>query len=336
MTISQTRTRRSVLKASVACMLMAFVMTLGAAAPIHAKTTIQAKTMQAPGSRVSLDLPENFKSSPLFAGFMEIISSAAIIMLELPPEAYDKVKAGFTPEALGAKDITNVKIGKLERSDDHVYVTGEQKHPRAVFEKHILVLKDDKNTAVLTFNVPKGSITNGSIKRDDVVKALTSAKLEAEAAPSRDLFKLGYLGPFEQTGAPTGTSRIFAETADKGPKATRNIMVIAPSLNRLPIKSIKEFSQYAIENLKGSETLAVQSTKDLRIDNMAGHQITATATRGDEKTPVIIRQLILLPAPGGYFRMLTITKAADEARLAPEIDKIFASFKATDISRDVE
>ena len=291
--------------------------------------TAHAKTMQAPGSRISLDLPENFKPSPSFAGFMEILSSAAIIILEMPTEAYDQVTAGFTPEALGKKSITNVKAAQLKRDDTHFYITGEQSHPRAVFEKHILVLKDAKNTAVLTFNIPKDSFADGSIKREDVIKALTSARLEPKAAPSRDLFTLSYLGPFEQTGAPTGTSRIYTEAADKSPKAIRNIMVIAPSLNQLPIGNITEFSNYAIENLQGAEGLSVQAEKPIEIDSMAGHLITANATRGEANTPVVIRQLILVPAPGGYYRLLTITKAADEARMAPEIDKIFASFKAT-------
>ncbi len=287
-----------------------------------------AKTMQAPGSRVSMDLPDKFKASPLFAGFMEIISSAAVITLELPADAYDKVVAGFTVEALGKKDISNVKMGKLQRADTHFYVTGEQKHPRAVFEKFILVLRDEKNTAVVTFNVPKGSLANASIKRADVIKALTTAKLEAKAAPSKDLFKLGHLGPFKLTGQPTGTSRIYVVEGDSGPQDARNIMAIAPSLNRLPIRSIREFSQYAMQSLKNNKDLAVTGTKDLRIDNMAGHQITATAKRGAAGTPVVIRQLILLPAAGGYFRLLAVNKATDEQRLAPEVDKVFASFKA--------
>lgn len=292
-------------------------------------TPADAKTMQAPGSRISMDLPDNFKASPLFAGFMEVISSAAVITLELPPEAYDKVVAGFTAEALAKKGIVDVKVGKLDRADTHVYVTGEQKHPRAVFRKFILVMRDAKNTAVLTFNVPQGSLINASIKQADVIKALTSAKLEAKAAPTNDLFKLGYLGPFELTGKPTGTSRIYVTKGDTGPKETRNVMAISPSLNRLPVRDVKDFAQYALKSLNKNKDLTVTATKDVEIDGMSGHQIVASAKRGAANTPVVVRQLVLLPPKGGYYRLVTINKAADEARLAPEIEKVFASFKAT-------
>ncbi len=288
-----------------------------------------AKVMQAPGSRVSMDLPDNFKNSPMFAGFMEIISSAAVLVLEMPPEAYDKAVPGFTAEALGSKGITNVKVGSLKRSDKYYFVTGEQKHPRALFEKFILVIRDAKNTAVITFNVPKGSLANGSIKRENVIKALSTAKFEAKAAPSKDLFKFSYLGPFELSGKVTGTSRIFTVKGDAAPKATRNILVVGPSLNRLPVGNLQEFSQFALKSLKNIKGPAIKDAKDVRIDDMKGYQITATGKRGATDLPVVVRQLILLPAKGGYFRLLSVTKAADEFHDKPENEKVFASFEAT-------
>lgn len=315
------RGRRSVV---VAVVLLALAIAGGTALPAG------AKVMQAPGSRVSVDLPDAFKASPVFAGFMELISSAAVIVREVPAAAYDKVVAGLSPEVLAKKGIMDAKVGQLKRTDEHFYVKGEQAHPRAVFEKFILVLRDARNTAVITVNVPKGSFVNGSIQRSDVIKALTSAKLEAKAAPSRDLFKLAYLGPFKLFGQPTGTSRSYAMTDDSGPKDARNVLVVSPSLNRLPIKSLRDFSQYALQSLKKQKGLAVTANKDMQIDGMAGYLVTATAKRGASQTPVVIRQLILQPAAGGYYRLLAVTKAADEARLAPEIERVFASFKAVD------
>ena len=304
---------------------------LAVASIAASSTDAAAVRMQAPGSRVSMDLPEKFKSSPLFAGFMEVISSAAVITRELPADAHEKVVAGFSAEALGKKGITGVKVGKLERTGSYFYVTGEQKHSRALFAKSILVIRDDKNTAVITFNVPKGAFASGALKREQVITALTSVRLEAAAAPSRDLFKLGYLGPFSLTGQPTGTSRIYTIKDDKGPKDARDIMMISPSINRLPVRDIGEFSKYALTSLTKNQGLKIQSTKDVRIDGMVGQQITATAKRGAGKTPVLIRQIILLPKNGGYFRLLAISRAAEETRLGAEIEKVFGSFKAVSV-----
>jgi hypothetical protein len=290
-----------------------------------------AKVMQAPGSRVSIDLPKNFKAAAMFAGFMEIISSAAVITRELPPEAYGRIAAGFSVEALTKKGLKDVKSMQLQRPDEHKFVSAIQKHPRADYEKFILVIKDAKNTAVITFNVPKFALKEGQIRRATVIKALTSAKLEPKAAPSRDLFKLGYIGPYSPAGTPTGTSRIYVEKGDKSPKGTRNVIVIAPSFNRLPVTNVQEFAQYAIKHLKTIKIIKTEAAKDQQIDGMPGHKIKVTATRGAAKTPVVVQQLMLAPKTGGYYRLLAITRAADAQRLGPEIDKVFASFKATEI-----
>ena len=294
-----------------------------------------ANGVQAPGSRVSIALSDKFKPSPLFAGFMDIISSATVVMLEMPPEAYEEVIAGFTAEGLAKKGVMDVKRSKLNRSDEYFFITGDQKFRRGLLEKLILVIRDARNTAVITFNVPRLSYEDGTIKRKDVLAALSTAKLQPKAAPSRDLFTLGYTGPFKLQGSPTGTSRMFSLADDEGPKDTRNILMVAPSLNRLPIRSIKEFSNYALENLNTIKDLKVISSKDHRIDSMSGYEIVAKGKRGASKAEVIVRQLMLLPAAGGYFRMLAVTRATDEPRLAAEIDKIFASFKVTGAGREL-
>lgn len=315
-------------RALLAAMVAAATVVLAVASPVS------AKVMQAPGSRVSMDLPEAFKPSHVFAGFMDIISSAAVVVLEMPPEAYGQVTAGFTAEALAKKGVMNVKRSKLGRAGDYFFVTGQQKFRRGLLDKFILVLKDDRNTAVINFNVPQLSYEDASIKRADILAALKSAKLEAEAAPSRDLFKLTYTGPFELTGSPTGTSRTFALAGNKDPKDTRTLIVVAPSLNRLPIRDIKEFSEYALNNLATIKDREIITTRQHRIDGMAGYEIIAKGRRGNKQTDVVVRQLMLLPAAGGYFRMLAVIKAEDAERLEPEIDKIFAGFRLTGAGRE--
>ena len=287
--------------------------------------------MQAPGSRISIDLSDSFKSAAMFAGFIEILSSAAVVVRELPSEDYEGVAAGFSAKALAKKGLTNVKTVSLQRPDEHLALTAIQKHTRAVYERFILVFKNTKHTAIVTFNVPQSAFAEGQIKRAYVLKALASAKLAPKAAPSRDLFKLGYKGPYSLAGAPTGTSRTYIEKGDKSPNATRNTIVIAPSLNRLPIKNIQEFARYAIKQLKTIRIIKTEENKDLQIGDIPGHEIKVAATRGPLKTPVIVQQIMLAPKTGGYYRLLAITKQADAHRLEPEIDKMFASFKATEV-----
>jgi len=287
-----------------------------------------AKVMQAPGSSVSIDLPDRFKPAAMFAGFIEIHSSAAVVVQEFPASDYSRVAAGFSAKALAAKGLTDIKELPLKRTGEYVSLSATMKHPRATYERFMLVFKNAKNTAVVTFNVPQTALAEGHVLRTNVIKALASAKLEAKAAPSRDLFSLGYIGPYRPTGQPTGTSRTYTDANDKSPKGTRNIIVIAPSLNRLPINNLKEFSEYAIKQLKTIKDAKTERTKELPIDGMSGYEIKVSGKRAPSNTPVVVQQLMLSPKSGGYYRLLAITKQSDAKRLAPDIDKIFASFKA--------
>ena len=309
---------------TIGSMLLVLLITTG-----HS-TAARIERMQAPASRISLELPDDFKPSPLFSGFIDLFSSTAVMIHQLPADEYDRVSASFAAANLAEKGITNVTKLELKRSDKYTFIIGEQKYPTITFEKFILAIKDDKNTAVITFNVPVDAYKEGSLKREAVIRALTSAKLEASVAPGKDFFKLDYTGPFELADRPSGTSRIYYEKGDTNSEATRNLIVIGPSLNRLPIRNINEFSEYAINSLKSVKGLQVNSARDLRVHGMAGHQITGTGMRGAKQIAVTIRQLILLPAEGGYYRLLSVTRTADDARLAPEIEKIFASFKTAD------
>ena len=55
-------------------------------------SSVQARIIQAPNSRVSLDLPESFKPAARYAGFEHAASGASIVILEqLPLNATGKV-----------------------------------------------------------------------------------------------------------------------------------------------------------------------------------------------------------------------------------------------------
>src|SRR5262245_17868816 len=114
----------------------------------------QAEPMQAPKSRVVLDLPEGYQASDLFSGFVNEETGASFVIMELPAKAYGSLAKGFSAEALGKKGITEVESGQLERTGDHIYMTGKQGSPAGPFAKHIMIFHDAQTTAMITGNIP--------------------------------------------------------------------------------------------------------------------------------------------------------------------------------------
>ncbi len=291
-----------------------------------AAATVAAAPRQAPGSRVSLELPDNFQTSKVFMGYIEFISSIAAVIQERPAAEHARIKGRLTAPILAKNGITDVVEGKLARDDDYLFITAKQSHARGRFDKFMLLIRDERSSALITFNVPKGAFAEGAVSREDVIRALTSARLETAAAPFNDPFKFTYLGRFATSPRISGSTRLFTEAGDDAPMGTRNLLIVVPSLNRYPVDDIAALSKASLEGLRDIRDVKIVSDREVQIDAMNGRKTTATALRGSETLPIMLRQLILLPPEGGYFRVLAITRAADEARLAPEIARIFAGF----------
>src|SRR3712207_4580771 len=86
-----------------------------------------------PGSRIGLVPPKNMKLARGVAGFQDLASGSAIVTMEMPPEAFSSISAGFTDEGLKAQGFTaksrdSVKLGNREAT----LVSGEQTDRKSV------------------------------------------------------------------------------------------------------------------------------------------------------------------------------------------------------------
>ena len=302
-----------------------------AASCLLAGADAMAKPQKAPGSRVSIEIPEYFEVSKLFNGFMNTYTGSTIIIVEVPGEAYSEMAAGFTVEALAKKGITKVTKSKLDRKDEHVFFTAEQETTRGAYYKYILLIRNKQHAALITANMPRASITSGLFDTKKILASLTTAKLEAEAAPSNDPFKLGYLGPFKEAGKLRASAKLYTESGSVMPAKkgeVRNAVIVAPSINQINVPDITAFAKRAWGSLPGYDNLKVNTEKPITIAGLKGYFIEGDATRKspDAVVPVFIRQILLERKGGGYFRLMTIGKTAERAKLAPEFDKIVASF----------
>ena len=304
-----------------------------ALAALLSATPLAAKPMKAPGSRVAIELPHRYEVSKLFSGFILRAARISIVLFELPATAYEDLAKGLTQAGLATKGIKNVKSGKLERTDKHVYLTGVQDHASGPITKHILLIRNATHAALITANVPKASIDGGLVRKDHVIKALATAAIETSAAPSDDPFKLGYLGRFKEAGQLRASAKLYTEDGNVIPPkkgAVRNALIVAPSINQLPVPDVKAYARRAWSGLRGYDDLSIGDEKKMTAGGLEGYRITGQATRKtpDGSVPVFLTQVFLKRTGGGYFRIVLIGRQSDQANLKPEFDKIVGSFKA--------
>jgi hypothetical protein len=299
---------------------------------ITAPQALAAQAQKAPGSRVAIMLPRDYEVSTLFQGFMSPASRTSIVLFEVPAEAYDGMAKGLTKEGLAKKQITDVAPGKLNRADAHVYLTGVQAHPTGPVFKYVLLIRNETHAALITANVPKSSVDEGLVARDVLVQALESAVLEAEAAPSNDPFVLAYLGPFKEAANLAASAKLYTEDGHVMPAKTgdvRNAVIVAPSINRLPVTDPAAYAKRAWAGLQGYDQLAITSEAPVSVDGLEGYRINGKGNRTTSQgsVPVFVHQVFLRRKEGGHFRLIMTGRMADEARLLPELEKIVAGFK---------
>ena len=298
-----------------------------------------AEAVKVPGSRVLIAVPAGFEVSRLFSGFLHPNARASIVIAELPTDRFDEIVAGMSDAALARKGIRDVARSKLERGDEHHFMTGTQSARGMEVDKFILLIKDEKGMGLVTANVPKSAITDGDLTREAVLAALASATLTDETAPIIKQFTLPDLGPFKEAGKIMGSAVLYSLDGVLAPKEkgkTRSVLIIAPSIDRMDISNIdlKAFSQRALESLGGYEQMAPTSASDVTVDAMKGSRQAATAVAADSKTPVTLDQMILVRRNGGYFRLLAILREDEAGALTGDVERIFTGFKALDGAAD--
>ncbi|MGE0765957.1 MAG: hypothetical protein AB7L90_05800 [Hyphomicrobiaceae bacterium] len=288
-----------------------------------------ARVQQAPASRVAIDLPEGYRPARLFSGFVNPSAGVSIVILEMPSAAYEQLASGLTPEALAAKGITNIAAGKLPRAEPYIFMSGEQMSAQGPVAKFFVAFRNKHVTALITANVQKTSLDAGTTRVADVEHMLASATIAAAEAPARDVFQLGYLGPFRTAGKILGTSRAYTldgkfEPAKAGAK--RPLLLVAPSLDLRPVDDPDAQAEALFAGLPGLKDTKIVDRRRIMIAGLPAVEMAGTATDTDEGD-VSLYQILVLPPTGGYYRLLGQVPAEQAPALMPELEKIARSFR---------
>jgi hypothetical protein len=305
-------------RAVIAC--LALMLVVAAAA---------ARSTQAPNSRVTLDLPAGFTPASRYAGFEHTASGASFVILEAPAHAYEQMAAGFTPEGLATRGVTNAVKGQLTRVGEHVYMRAEQATPLGLFDKLFVVFRASDITVLVTASVPRSAVQKKSIDLAAIESALASARV-VEARLDRPLFTLGYTGPLKSAGAIMGSGLLF--TRDGKMEAPQQpgpptLFILAPSLDRRQILDIGPFAERALTTVPGVGTLQVTAAQSVEIAGLAGIRHEAKGASDPDGTPVRVMQIVLAGKDGGYVRMIGIAPDAEASQFMPEFVKMAASLK---------
>jgi hypothetical protein len=279
-----------------------------------------------PGSRIGLVPPANMKLARGVAGFQDPASGTAIITMEMPPEAFASISAGFTDEGLKAQGFTpksrdRVKLGNNEAT----LVSGEQTEGGRASQKAILLTADGTLTALVIAQLP----ANASKESMEQVKAaLKTVALRAPLTIEQQVaalpFKLGDTAGFRPVRAMSGNALLMTE----GPKdavreAEQPVMIIAQSFAGAPT-SPEQRDAFARQALAANAMLkdgVFERSQGFRLGGAEWHEIVAKGKDGVSDQPVIVLQSIRFSGDG-YVRMLGIAREDKRDDVMPRFRRV--------------
>lgn len=260
--------------------------------------------------------PPGMSLSKSFAGF-EHKSGASIILVEMPPEAWDQINGRFTPEALAATGF-KVRGGReslpVAGGEGFVF-RGAQAANGLTYTKWVAVVRGAPGTGLVTVQVPENA--GKQVPGAAVEAALRSIAFRGKASLADQVAALPYtvgdLAGYRPMGVFAGNGLILTEgPKDVDPEREQPVIVVAPSLGQAPVPEGGEvaFARRLLTAQKDFADTAV--TDEARTTRGGAVVVRLRGTGTDTKTgrPLGMRQTMVFEG-GRYLRVIGF---ADPAR----------------------
>jgi hypothetical protein len=300
--------------------LAAFAMTL-AAAPARA-----ADPVFPPNSRVGLAPPPGFVTSTKFPGFENSEAKAAIVVVELPAEAFPEVEKGFSDETLKARGVTVESREEIPLATGRgILVIGQQTVANQKRREMVFAANLTSVAAIISFQVPDES--RGAISDATVRDALKTAVARASVPDAEKLsvlpYKIRELAGFRVVrGAGDGSALLTDGPEDIVAAVAQPFVLIGITPGEAPKPEDRDtFARRAFSSLPGIKEVKIVRAEPLRINNLQGFEILAEAKDASSNTDITAVQWLRF-GPGGYLTMFAIARRDVWAGLFPRLRAI--------------
>jgi hypothetical protein len=264
------------------------------------------------GLRIGLVPPPGLVASTTFQGFEDREHSVAMILTEMPPDAYGAMEQTFTVDALKAKGIEAEQRQDVTLKDGRGFiVVARQQAGGAIVRKWLLIAGTSMLTAVITLQVPEAA---AAAYPDEACRtSLESFVVRAKVPPTEQLALLPYelrdQAGFRIVRALADGSALLTDGAnDTITAADQPYMLIAIPPVQAPQPEEREgFARRLLAATPGVKEIRIVRSEALRIGGQPGHQIIAEAKDDPSATPVTMVQWLRF-GPGRFLHIFGLAR----------------------------
>ncbi|MBX3538113.1 MAG: hypothetical protein KF735_10765 [Chelatococcus sp.] len=307
--------RQSVVTVLLAFVLAAFASTVRAADPVFPT-----------GLNIGLVPPGEMREAKNFLGFEDEASGSAILMTELPTDAYSRVVEGLKVGEMEKQGLSGIK-----REDwtlvgaKAVFVSARQQAGAHVINKWVVVASSPLGTAVVTVQVPEST---SSTYNDEIVRAALKSLVFRKPPPMEEQiaalpFSLGKQAGFRVSRVLAGTGLLMTE----GPKdsikgAEQPIVIVASGDGAIPGTLDQDrFARQAFGGLASIVAPEIKTARNLTLQNVPWHEITAVAQDSETKDKVFVMQAIRFDTTR-YIRLIAMSRERDQKKMLARFETI--------------
>jgi hypothetical protein len=263
-------------------------------------------------SRVGLVPPAGFAPSAKFPGFENPELNAAILIVELPAEAFAELEKGFTNEALKARGMTVAAREALTIADGRgVFVAGPQESGGQKRYEAVMIATASGITTVVSVQMLEA--THATLTDAMLRESLKTLAVRKEVPDAERLsvlpYKLGNLAGFRIIRSGRDGAAILTEGPNDAVEAvTQPFMIIGIAPGQAPKPEERDtFARRIFSTAPGIKDVKIIRAEPLRMGRANGYEIVAEAK--DLKSDVDVTTVQWLRfGSSGYMQMLGIAR----------------------------
>jgi hypothetical protein len=277
-------------------------------------------------SRIGLVPPPGFTPSTKFSGFENAQASAAILLAELPAEAYADIEKGFTDEALKARGMTVQSRQPLTFKDGRGFViAGPIEAGGAKRHDTLMVANLTGLTTVVSVQMIEAS---RATLTDDVLRAaLQTLAVRKEVPPSERLavlpYKIGDLAGFRIVrSSQNGVAILTDGPSDEVAAVEQSFMLTAVVPGEAPKAEDRDtFARRVFSTAPGIKDIRITRAEPLRIGQAQGFEIVAEAKDAQSGTDVNTVQWLRF-GQTGHLQIFAIARRTAWSSVFPRLRAI--------------
>jgi hypothetical protein len=264
------------------------------------------------GLRVGIVPPPGLVASTTFQGFEDREHSVAMILTEMPADAYPAMEQAFTIDTLKAKGIDAERREEVSLKEGHGFVVvARQQAGDTTVRKWALIAGTSTLTAIVTLQIPEAA---AAAYPDEACRAsLASFVVRAKVPPSEQLALLPY-ELRDQAGF-----RIVRALADgsalltDGPNDTISaadqpyVLIAIPPVGVPQPEEREGFARRLMAATPGVKEIHLVRSEPMRIGGQPGHQLIAEAKDDPSMTPVTMVQWLRF-GPGRFMHIFGLAR----------------------------